>query len=88
MYVLQKISFHPKAKKGNIGSVGAPMPGEVIQIKVKAGDKVIKGDSLIIVSAMKMEMAVSAPMNGIIKEVLVEVGMKMAGDDLLVEMEE
>lgn len=84
---LQKIAFHPKAIKGVKGSVGAPMPGEVLQIKVKVGESVNKGEPLLILSAMKMEMVVQAPLSGVIKSIAVETGMKLQGDDLLMNIE-
>ena len=78
---------HPKALKGVRGSVGAPMPGTVIDVKVKEGEHVEKGQKLLVLSAMKMEMVVSAPMAGTVKLVAVTKDMKLEGDDLLVEIE-
>ncbi len=85
--MLQELRFHPKALKGVKGSVGAPMPGEVLSVRVKEGDEIEKGQPLVVLSAMKMEMVVSAPISGKIKLVSVETGMKMEGDDLLVDIE-
>lgn len=79
--------IHPKANKSNKSEVGAPMPGEVIDIRVKEGDKVNKGQPLIVLSAMKMEMVVQAPMAGTVKSVQVSNGMKVDGEDLLVTIE-
>ena len=79
---------HPKARKNDKCSVGAPMPGEVLEVRVKANQKVEKGDPIVIVSAMKMEMVVAAPVSGKIKDVYVTKGSPVEGDDLLVEMEE
>ena len=78
---------HPKAMKGVRGSVGAPMPGTVIDVKVKEGDQVEKGLTLCVLSAMKMEMAVTAPMAGKVSLVAVNKDMKLEGDDLVVEIE-
>lgn len=79
--------MHPKALKGVKGSVGAPMPGEVLDVKVKVGDKVEKGQQLAILSAMKMEMVVQSPVAGVIKSISATKGMKLEGDDLLMDIE-
>jgi len=78
---------HPKATKSVKGSVGAPMPGEVLAVKVKVGDKVEKGQPLAILSAMKMEMIVQAPVTGVVKNISAAKGMKLEGDDLLLDIE-
>lgn len=79
--------IHPKASKSNKGEVGAPMPGSVMDIRVKVGDKVEKGAPLVVLSAMKMEMIVQSPIAGIVKQVDISVGMKLEGDDLLLTIE-
>ena len=87
MGFLQELRFHPKALKGVKGSVGAPMPGEVISVRVAEGDTVEKGQPLVVLSAMKMEMVVQSPLSGVIKKLSVEKGMKLEGDDLLLDIE-
>ncbi|XP_064604061.1 pyruvate carboxylase, mitochondrial-like [Liolophura sinensis] len=83
----KEMHFHPKAAKGVKGSLGAPMPGTVVDVRVKVGDTVEKGAPIIVLSAMKMEMVVNAPISGKIKNVAVSDGLKVDGDDLLVEIE-
>jgi pyruvate carboxylase len=63
------------------------MPGSVIDIRVAVGDRVEKGAALIVLSAMKMEMVVQAPIAGIIKSLDVKPNMKLEGDDLLMTIE-
>ena len=63
------------------------MPGEVIDIRVKVGDTVEKGAALVVLSAMKMEMVVQAPIAGKIKTIDVNKGMKIEGEDLLMTLE-
>ena len=60
------------AKKASIeGGLNAPMPGKVIEIKIKKGAKIKKGDTLVILEAMKMEHKVLAPSDGKVKEILI-----------------
>ncbi|XP_033326381.2 pyruvate carboxylase isoform X1 [Megalopta genalis] len=84
---VKEIHVHPKAEKSNKNQVGAPMPGTIIDIRVKVGDTVEKGAPLIVLSAMKMEMVVQAPRAGKIKSLEVSQGMRLEGDDLVLTFE-
>ena len=65
--------------------VSVPMPGKVIAVLVSEGDKVERGQGLVIVEAMKMENEVRSPINGEVKEVKVKAGDSLeAGATLLV----
>lgn len=66
------------------GGLTAPMPGKVVEIKVKKGSTIKKGDTLVILEAMKMEHKVSAPANGKITEILVEKGEQVENGTTLV----
>jgi pyruvate carboxylase len=76
-----------REKAGAPGTIGSPMPGVVVDVKVKAGDKIKEGDPVATLSAMKMETSVPSTAAGVVKRVLVNVGDKVDGDDLLVEVE-
>jgi biotin carboxyl carrier protein len=69
------------------GDVLAPMPGSILEINVKKGEKVEKGDTLIILEAMKMENEISASQAGTVKEVKVRVGDSVDAEDILLVME-
>jgi acetyl/propionyl-CoA carboxylase alpha subunit len=69
------------------GGLEAPMPGKVIAVKVQVGQRVAKGDEVLIVEAMKMENAVRAPRSGTIRAVAVRVGDRVSPGVVLVELE-
>ncbi|OEH85114.1 pyruvate carboxylase [Desulfuribacillus stibiiarsenatis] len=75
-----------KADKSNPNHIGASMPGTVLKILVTKGEKVKKGDHLIITEAMKMETTVQAPFDGEIKSVNVKNGDSLQTGDLLIEL--
>ncbi|XP_063364883.1 pyruvate carboxylase, mitochondrial [Cydia amplana] len=83
----KEMKIHPKAIKGDKNQVGAPMPGTVLSVKVKEGEKVEKGQAIAVLSAMKMEMIVQAPKAGTIQSVLIQNGQKLEGDDLIATIE-
>ena len=58
-----------KEKTKDEGDLNAPISGKVVNVKVKNGDSVKKGDVLIVIEAMKMEYLIRAPYNGKIKKV-------------------
>ena len=72
----------PKAAAGAAGAVAvkAPMPGNILDVKVKAGASVKAGDVLVILEAMKMMSEIPAPMDCVIEEVLMDNG-SLAGFD-------
>jgi pyruvate carboxylase len=77
-----------REKAGAPGTVGSPMPGVVVGVKVKAGDIIKEGDTVATLSAMKMETSIPATVSGTVTRVTVNVGDKVEGDDLLVEIDE
>ena len=73
-----------KAERGNPGHVGAPMPGKVLKVNVKAGDEVKAGAVLLVTEAMKMETNVKARADAKVVEVRAKEGEKVEKDDLVI----
>jgi len=59
------------------------MPGLVRQVYVKEGDLITKGDSLIILEAMKMENVLKSPLDGIVSELFVKPGESVEKNQIL-----
>ncbi len=81
-----KVNLHPKAEDGNAKHVGAPMPGMVVTVSVKVGQKVSRGDPLVSVEAMKMETVLRAEADATVDHVHVRPGHAIAAKDLLVTL--
>jgi len=66
------------------GTIVAPMPGTVLQVTVNIGDHVTKGQTLLVLEAMKMENEIMAPTDGVVHELNVTQGVSVNAGDILV----
>jgi 3-methylcrotonyl-CoA carboxylase alpha subunit len=69
------------------GSLAAPMPGKVIKVMTEAGAKVKKGEPLLILEAMKMEHTITAPADGVVKEIHYAAGEQVLEGAELISLE-
>ena len=67
--------------------INAPLPGVVIKINAKVGDKVSTGDTILVLEAMKMENNITADSNGTIKAILCKEGDQVQSGQALVELD-
>ncbi len=67
--------------------ISSPMPGKVVKILLNEGDEVEKEQTVIIISAMKMESEYKSPFNGVVKKIFVKEGDTTEGGAKLVEIE-
>jgi len=72
---------------GSANELRAPMPGLVISVNVEQGQQVREGQAVCVLESMKMQMAIHAPKDGIVKEILVVADQKVDKDALLVVLE-
>ncbi len=85
----QVLPRFPEAEAEEVhGGCMAPMPGKILAVHVEPGRSVRKGDSLVLLEAMKMEHPVCAPHDGVVAEVRVEVGQQVEAGALLIVLEE
>ena len=82
-----KVKINKKADLMKIGHVAAPMPGKVLEVKIKRGDKEEKGQALFITESMKMEYVITAKSSGVIKEILIAQATEVESGDLLAEIQ-
>ena len=76
------------ASRGKIDkeTLKAPMPGKIIDVLVREGAGVLRGEPLVILEAMKMQNEIQSPVNGKIEKVLVKPNSSVMKDDILVEI--
>lgn len=78
-------STPPAATDGKV--LTAPMPGVVLAVRVKAGDKVKRGEEMVLLESMKMELNILAGADGVVKKVFVSQGQNVAHGTILVQFE-
>jgi len=82
--LLERLGIGKSQQKAQ--QIKAPMPGKVIDIKVKEGDSVNKGDGLLVLEAMKMENIIKAPEAAVIKKIRATKGKAVEKNEILIEL--
>ena len=81
--------FKPSGlNKGGAGALITQMPGKVVKLYKKEGDSVIKGETVLILEAMKMENEIKSGADGVIKSVNISEGQTLEAGFLMIEIEE
>lgn len=68
------------------GELTAPMPGQVRAVNVNEGDRVTKGQTLLLLEAMKMEIRIQSPQDGLVRKLFVQQGQTVEREQMLVEI--
>ncbi len=84
--LLQQLGISAKSSSA-VQSIKAPMPGLIINVSVNVGDEVKKGDTLLILEAMKMENVIKSPRDGKIKKVNVQLRNPVEKNQVMLEFE-
>ena len=80
------VAAEPKAQPITGHTIVAPLPGKVIEVKVKVGDAVAVGQEVAVLEAMKMENSITSDAAGYVKQILVVSGENVATDTVLIEL--
>lgn len=86
-YRLREAGEGGPASHRQVGGLEAPMPGKVIKVNVAPGQRVGRGQEILVIEAMKMENAIRAPRDGRVKSVAAKVGDMVSPGVVLVEIE-
>ena len=82
--LLNKMGMN-KTIAASVGEIKAPMPGLILQILVKSGMSIKKGDPILILEAMKMENIIKSPVDGIIKNIKAKERESVSKNQILIE---
>lgn len=74
----------PASSGGAIGNIMAPMPGTILSVSINNGDIVTKGQTLLVLEAMKMENEIQAPADGVVQALNATQGASVNAGDILV----
>ena len=75
------------AGQDHASELAAPMPGVVRGVNVGEGETVTKGQTLLVIEAMKMEIRIQAPFDGVVKSLAVKVGQTVEREQMLITLE-
>lgn len=82
--LLEKMGIDVSASTA-ITEIKAPMPGLILDLKVKLGDEVKKGDTVVVLEAMKMENIIKSPGDGIVKAIKVSLNESVEKNQVLIQ---
>jgi biotin carboxyl carrier protein len=82
--LLDELGFNSRDTAA-LNQIKAPMPGLIIEVNIQPGDKVNKGDKVLVLEAMKMENVIKSPGEGIVSEVIVAKGDSVEKNQVLIK---
>jgi 3-methylcrotonyl-CoA carboxylase alpha subunit len=88
LFLKDALASAGQAEADHAGSLTAPMPGKIIAIEVQAGDKVKRGQALLVMEAMKMEHTIVAGADGVVENIYFGVGEQVAEGAVLISLEQ
>jgi acetyl-CoA/propionyl-CoA carboxylase biotin carboxyl carrier protein len=84
----RKVSAHHASAGASESVIKAPMQASVVKLAVSVGDKVVEGDQVLVLEAMKMEQSITSSRDGVVKAIKVAVGDTVPSGTVLIEFED
>ena len=88
LFLKDALASAGQVEADHAGSLAAPMPGKIIAIEVLVGDKVKRGQALLVMEAMKMEHTIVAGVDGVVESIYFGVGEQVAEGAVLISLEQ
>ena len=88
LFLKDALASAGQVEADHAGSLAAPMPGKIIAIEVLVGDKVKRGQALLVMEAMKMEHTIVAGVDGVVESIYFSVGEQVAEGAVLISLEQ
>jgi len=70
-----------------MANIISQMPGKIVEVTIKVGDKVTKGQQVCMIEAMKMQMPIMSTYEGVVKDIKIQVGQGVKKGDILMEID-
>ncbi|MEN8256382.1 MAG: biotin/lipoyl-containing protein [Thermodesulfobacteriota bacterium] len=85
--LVQPAATSPRVAAAGTGLISSPIPGHILEICISVGEKVLEGQKLLVLEAMKLENIITAHRSGVIKEILVRQGDAVTHGQGMVEID-
>jgi biotin carboxyl carrier protein len=85
--IIEKSAGRGGGGQSSQNSISSQIPGRIISVSISKGDSVKKGDNIVVLESMKMQVAIKSPRDGVIKDMKVKEGQSIARNDVVAILE-
>jgi biotin carboxyl carrier protein len=85
--IIEKSAGRGGGGQSSQNSISSQIPGRIISVSISKGDSVKKGDNIVVLESMKMQVAIKSPRDGVIKDLKVKEGQSISRNDVVAVLE-
>jgi biotin carboxyl carrier protein len=85
--IIEKSAGRSVGGQSSQNSISSQIPGRIISLSISKGDSVKKGDNIVVLESMKMQVAIKSPRDGVIKDLKVKEGQSISRNDVVAVLE-